>query len=299
MDNAQSPELRTYLAGQISRAAAIFNVDEVVVFDEECLPPKEGERKQCIAQLVKILEYLECPQYLRKDLFPMQKDLQFAGLLNPLDCRHHFRAHDLSIRFREGVATKRPVKEGSSTRGSHINVGLEKDVLIDVALKPGTRVTVELDENSLKTEDGKKPKKLRGKAVPPSEPRTSEGLYWGYCVRVAHSLSDVLTKSSFRQAYDLMVGTSERGDDVDQVLDMIPTDFKHCIIVFGGLKGLEAALESDTKLSQVDDPRDLFQYYLNTCPGQGSNTIRTEEALLITLSSIRHRLLKARENQLK
>lgn len=35
LDNAQSPELRTYLAGQIARACAIFCVDEIVVFDEE------------------------------------------------------------------------------------------------------------------------------------------------------------------------------------------------------------------------------------------------------------------------
>lgn len=35
LDNAQSPELRTYLAGQIARACTIFCVDEIVVFDEE------------------------------------------------------------------------------------------------------------------------------------------------------------------------------------------------------------------------------------------------------------------------
>lgn len=34
LNNAQSPELRTYLAGQIGRACAIFCVDEIVVFDE-------------------------------------------------------------------------------------------------------------------------------------------------------------------------------------------------------------------------------------------------------------------------
>ncbi len=34
MDNAQSPELRTYLAGQIARACGVFCVDEVVIFDE-------------------------------------------------------------------------------------------------------------------------------------------------------------------------------------------------------------------------------------------------------------------------
>lgn len=34
LDNAQSAELRTYLAGQIARALAVFAVDEVVVFED-------------------------------------------------------------------------------------------------------------------------------------------------------------------------------------------------------------------------------------------------------------------------
>lgn len=32
LDNAQSPELRTYLAGQIARAACIYKVDEVNIY---------------------------------------------------------------------------------------------------------------------------------------------------------------------------------------------------------------------------------------------------------------------------
>lgn len=35
LDNAQSTELRTYLAGQIARACVVFCVDEIVVFDEQ------------------------------------------------------------------------------------------------------------------------------------------------------------------------------------------------------------------------------------------------------------------------
>lgn len=35
LDNAQSAELRTYLAGQIARACVVFCVDEIVVFDEQ------------------------------------------------------------------------------------------------------------------------------------------------------------------------------------------------------------------------------------------------------------------------
>ena len=49
--------------------------------------------------------------------------------------------------------------------------------------------------------------------------------------------------------------------------------FSHLVIVFGGVKGLEAALEVDPVL-EGDDPEPLFDLYLNTCPGQGSRTIR-------------------------
>ncbi len=35
VDHAQSPPLRTYLAGQIARAAVIFRIDEVIVYDDK------------------------------------------------------------------------------------------------------------------------------------------------------------------------------------------------------------------------------------------------------------------------
>lgn len=64
--------------------------------------------------------------------------------------------------------------------------------------------------------------------------------------------------------------------------------YRHLLIVFGGLQGLEVALENDEVLN-VDDPKLLFDYYLNTLPGQGSRTIRTEEAILVSLSVLRPR----------
>ena len=51
--------------------------------------------------------------------------------------------------------------------------------------------------------------------------------------------------------------------------------YRHLLVVFGGLKGLEYSLECDESL-RVGDVSLLFHHYLNTCPGQGSRTIRTE-----------------------
>ncbi|XP_041368516.1 putative methyltransferase C9orf114 [Gigantopelta aegis] len=287
LDNAQSPELRTYLAGQIARAAVVFSVDEIIIFDETGCTQKStegdfdgiGKKGQANVQLARILQYLECPQYLRKSFFPQHKDLQYAGILNPLDCPHHMRTSEDCI-FREGVVLDKPVKPG---KGSFVNVGLQKEVQIDRELRAGVRVTVKLDT----TQEDKKMRK--GTVVAPSTPRTSAGLYWGYSVRLALSLGAVFSECPYKHGYDLTVGTSDKGTSVD---DVAFSRFRHALIVFGGVNGLESSLEFDEALG-VDDPSLLFKHYLNSCPGQGSRTIRTEEAILITLSAVRPRFHSA------
>lgn len=69
------------------------------------------------------MEFLECPQYLRKALFPVQRPLKFAGILNPLDGMHHLRATDLKVPFREGVVQDKILKSG---QGSYCDIGLDK-----------------------------------------------------------------------------------------------------------------------------------------------------------------------------
>ncbi|KAH3749326.1 putative methyltransferase C9orf114 [Dreissena polymorpha] len=286
LDNALTPELRTYLAGQIARAAAVFNVDEIIVFDESGYTEKStdgefkgiGKHGHGNVQLARILQYLECPQYLRKVFFPQHKDLQYAGLLNPLYCPHHMRAEEQTP-YREGVVLNKPPKEG---RGSFVNVGLLKDCQIDKHLKAGLRVTVKMDNSTWDR------KNVKGVVVPPSQPRTHQGLYWGYTVRLANSLGTVFEECPYKEMYDLTIGTSDTGKSVDQ-FEAPTKEFRHMLIVFGGMHGLSASLECDETLD-MDDPSLLFQHYLNTCPGQGSSTIRTEEAILITMSALRQKL---------
>lgn len=149
VSNAQTRELQTQLAGQIARAAAVFRIDEVIIFDDglgstlktfsnyrrgpssqqsnrnskevsnednndhdeqqklhnrEDKPKTQQQKPSTDPHifLTRILQYIECPQYLRRKFFPMHPDLQFAGLLPPLDAPHHLRRGDVSA-FREGV----------------------------------------------------------------------------------------------------------------------------------------------------------------------------------------------------
>lgn len=149
-------------------------------------------------------------------------------------------------------------------------------------MTPGIRVTVKINQYDPSR------RILKGRVVSPAAPREEGGLYWGYSIRLARSLGAVFTEYPYKEGYDLAIGTSEKGDNVDSV-EMDTSNFRHALIVFGGVQGLEASLESDEALD-IEDPSLLFQYYLNTCPNQGSRTIRTEEAILISLASIRPKL---------
>ena len=51
----------------------------------------------------------------------------------------------------------------------------------------------------------------------PNAPRTEQGLYWGYNVRLAPSFGAVFTQCPFKDGYDVTIGTSERGTSVDQL----------------------------------------------------------------------------------
>ncbi|KAJ2952250.1 hypothetical protein O0L34_g4527 [Tuta absoluta] len=294
LENAQSAELRTYLAGQIARAACVFCVDEVVVYDDigDKLDTKKSKledvdglkvaRKSCV-QLARILQYLECPQYLRKHFFPIHKDLEFAGLLNPLDAPHHLRQSN-DFQFREGITMNKKVKPG---RGSQVNVGLLQDVSTDKLLNPGIRVTVKM----LPAPEGGK--KLKGKIVSLSTPRAETGVYWGYTVRIANNLSQVFTQCPYKDGYDLTIGTSDRGTSIDELPER-ELKYNHALIVFGGLHGIEAALESDEQLN-VDEPSLLFNHYINVLPNQGSRTIRTEEAIIVTMTGLRTKMIASNE----
>lgn len=160
-----------------------------------------------------------------------------------------------------------------------MDVGLRKAVAVDRNLEPGIRVTVKLtsvDENK---------KKWTGILVPPYEPRQELGVYWGYTVRLAKSFNDIFMQCPYEEGYDFTIGTSDKGTPINEISDSELKPFKHYLLVFGGLRGLESVLESDETLP-VNDVTLFFDKYINTCPEQGSRTIRTEEALLISLAEL-------------
>ncbi|CDO99020.1 unnamed protein product [Coffea canephora] len=293
IDNAQSLELATRLAGQIARAATIFRVDEVVVIDNKSTSVDEFEllnqennsddNESGAAFLIRILRYLETPQYLRKSLFPMHNSLRFVGLLPPLDAPHHLRRHEWAP-YREGITLK---NQAPDSAGSLVDVGLSKNVLIDEVIEPGRRVTVAMGSNR-NLDTG-----LTYQVVPSSRPRDEVGMYWGYKVRYASNISAVISSCPYKGGYDLLIGTSEHGVVIKSSELSLPS-FRHLLIAFGGLAGLEECIEEDKNL-KGKDVREVFDLYLNVCPHQGSRTIRTEEAVFISLQYFQEPISQARD----
>lgn len=214
----------------------------------------------------------------------------------------------------------RPLSNKKVKQGSIVNVGLHKECRINVTLVAGVRVTVEMDErtrppNTKKLQlaganshiDPAPPqdpqnfpqlsslptKVLLGRAVSPRAPREQLGLYWGYEVRIANTFSEVFTKCPYDDGYDVTVGTSERGHESIDDPDFALPPFKHMLMVFGGVNGLEDALDADESLAFLKgDIASLFDKWVNTCPRQGSGTIRTEEAVITSLAAFQPLLPK-------
>jgi predicted SPOUT superfamily RNA methylase MTH1 len=299
----------------------VFCVDEIIVFnDGQSKTPSgrnghhqgrgrdfEGEDGYTGVSdpdhfLYHLLTYLECPPYLRQKLFPIHPNLRTAGSSHSLDMPHHLKSEEW-CHYREGVT----VETGdANAETSLVDVGFTNPITVDAPIPPYTRVTLKFDSidtpASFPFRPNAPPSAIpSAEAVDPAEPRETAGYYWGYTVRQASSLSNVFTESPFEDGYDVSIGTSERGVALSELLykqtsksksstRSLPDSFKHALIVFGGVAGLEAAAGADSQLAETgikkENVGELFDFWVNACPGQGSRTIRTEEAIWVTLSQL-------------
>lgn len=261
---SDTPHLREKTAkiGLIGRAAAIFRVDEIVIF-----PDAPGSSQSTEASLVStLLSYLETPQYLRKKLFKLSPDLQYAGILPPLRTPHHplnRRIKELRTgEFREAVTLP-----GTEKR-TLVDIGVEQPALIrDKNLAVGKRVTVKL---------AKVGKIVEVELVNRDEAPT----YWGYNVTMeSHPFSSILRKRSF----DLAVATSRYGSPFAEVAGEFVERWKAAntvLVAFGApSQGLGDIVKREgRRLSELVD------FVVNTVPMQGTETVRTEEALFASLA---------------
>ena len=260
---ADTPHLRekTSKVGLVGRACAIFRVEEIVVYRDD---PRAASGAD-LALIETLLSYMETPQYLRKRLFKLEPELQYAGILPPLRTPHHpltRRPEDLQIgEHREGYVL-------SKTReGALVDIGFEEP-----ALMAGRQFTVD--------------RRVTVRVIKVGEPvevalanRRDIKDFWGYTV----STSDSLRQLTTRNQWNLRIGTSKQGAAFAKIAKELGSKWKNAdsiLLVFGApTRGLyEIARDEGWQLN------DLMDVVINTVPRQGTETVRTEEAVLASLA---------------
>lgn len=209
---------------------------------------------------------METPQYLRKYLFKMEPELRYAGILPPLRTHHHpvtKKVRDLKVgEFREGVTVSR-VKDGVL-----VDIGVESPFLvINKEIKLNKRMTVRLTALSPTPEA----MMVNRKEVPS---------YWGFQLTASDMPFGQLIK---QRGFDLVIATSRTGTPFANIRDAVLNRWKNAyqvLIAFGApMRGLyEIAKLENIVLDQI------AHFVVNTIPSQGTETIRTEEAVCTSLA---------------
>jgi len=123
--------LATYAIGTVGRAAAIFGVDEVVVYED---PEHRGGRR-----VARVLEYQATAPYLRKRLFPISEELEHVGVLPPLNLDTHL----VPTYVEEGQVRM------AAMAGKRVDIGLDElaelDAEGDEMPEPGSQFPVEIE----------------------------------------------------------------------------------------------------------------------------------------------------------
>ncbi len=250
---------KTVKAGIIGRVAAVFRVDEILIYLDKHGAEAEGEL------LCQLLRYLDTPQYLRKRIFPISPFLKYAGLLPPLKAPHHTVESEIERisreHFREGVVVK------SGRRGSLVDIGLGSLFFLSKSLPVGQRITVRVV-------------KRKGSIKVRLVSRNDVNVYWGYkAVFTGKGLFETVKDCGA----DVVIATSKYGVPIyDVALDLCER-MRNCnkvLVLFGSpYEGLFEIVKRERRRLE-----ELADFIVNTIPLQGTETVRTEEAVFATLS---------------
>ncbi|MFX0014588.1 MAG: putative RNA uridine N3 methyltransferase [Promethearchaeota archaeon] len=250
---------------QFARIAAIFKIQDILIYHDPFLKPSQANKERRI--VTRILQYIECPQYLRKRLFPLSRDTSAVGVLSPLATPHHTRSKELKPNeIREAaifINQKRIVADVGGPQLLEVISSLKMSLM---------NKTIRVTTKIYKTEEGFKANIL---------PRPPKSLYWGFKV---HSSATTIGKFLINRS-EFKIATSKSC----QPISSISTDIKNkanLLVAFGGpYQGIPEMLKAEGK--KVSD---VFNCCYNILQNFGTRSLRLEEAMMITLSKLEDRL---------
>jgi len=267
---AEDKREATRKLGYVARAATVFRADRLVVFHDV-----DGERHWGGGFVEVVLRYAATPPYLRKDAWGTRDELEYAGVLPPL-----------RVSSRTGSGPERP---GSLQEGIVTEVGPDGRVRVNCALQHPISLLL---PDGMEVSEGERVA-IRISSREPVRARIVDEPLPGFEIRRA-DLSEALA----RPDAGLRIGTSRHGTSlsVDRLADIVGHSDGDMTVAFGAPgRGLPAILDvpvedvaaADDTAGDTDvEPGPGFDLWLNTIPRQGSETVRTEEAMFASLAPL-------------
>jgi len=272
---AEDKREATRKLGYVARAAAVFRIDRLVVFDDP-----EGEEKWGGGFVETVLRYAATPPYLRKEAWGTRDELEYAGILPPLLVSAWTGSESSgSGSKRQGIVTQ----VGPEGR-VRVNCGMQHPISLHtppgMEVEEGERVTIRVSSR----------RPVRAKLLDETPP--------GFQV-VRSTIGDELA----RPDAGYRVATSRHGRTL--TASGLPDETRRVqgdgmTIAFGSpARGLPPMLglsestiaESSADTSVTDGGGSAnapggFDTWLNVIPRQGSEVVRTEEALFAALACL-------------
>ena len=270
ISDQQAKRDKSIKIAQFARAFSIFRVKKVYIYHDKTSNIHKNDSRI----LKTILAYLDTPQYLRRRLYPLTPELEFAGILHPIKAPHHKKFEDIkSIRtgdIRVGVALK--------FKGTmHVDVGLGMMIPCDniSSAEEGKKVNVKFISGH---------PKLR---VTKASTEDTNDSYWGYDIIEVPSIHVLLKEIKSKRNAEIVI-TSRNGSPFklkeDELLKSLKS-IRNLLIVFGAPK---RAVEQI--LSGEGQNIENYKFTLNMFPFQGTETVRLEEAIFGTLAILNNNL---------
>ncbi|PSQ40530.1 hypothetical protein BRD07_07130 [Halobacteriales archaeon QS_9_68_42] len=258
---AEDKREATRKLGYVARAAVIFRVDRLVVF-----PDRGSEGRFGDGFVGTVLEYAATPPYLRKEAWGRRDELEYVGVLPPLRVASRTGSgSDGSGSLRQGIVTE--VGPDGRVR---VNCGLQHPISLpsDGEYEKGERVTIRVSSR----------RPVRAKIVDEPPP--------GFDVERA-TIEDALT----RPDGGVRIAASRHGEtlSVDRLGQLVERIDDDVTVAFGAPeRGLPEILDCapGEEAPNDDEPTARFDLWLDTVPNQGSEVVRTEEAMFATLAAL-------------
>jgi len=253
--------------GYVARAATVFGVDRLTVY-----PDPEGQGRHDDGFVETVLRYAATPPSLRKEVWGERGELEYAGVMPPL----RVRSQTGSGPERSGSSRQGIVTEVGADGRVRVNCGLQHPVSLPVPSEmatpsEGERVTVSISSRE----------PVRAKLVDEPSP--------GYVVDTTD-----LDGALAREHAGLTIASSRHGERLrPDRLDSLAAACRESgtgrpsyTVAFGAPeRGLPAIRGLDREAVR-EGSRGAFDRWVNTVPQQGSEVVRTEEAMFATLACL-------------